>query len=923
MADVLPKIRASDPPTEDASPLERQDTGKFSVKGDGSLVNGTKLAAKLRNPATTASAQSNIESKPGKDANTEGRGRPSLDPLSQHILQRTNTALTVQKLRAQHAETGAQSPTSPQDGRTDTKITSDTPVRDSTSGGTKADKKKGVSFLSRFIGTKKKGTLDGTDDNGSQAGDWDPRPEGMEAQLFSHTVDNLGFSPKHPPPPAYIKMRSKYKKEKEFDRVFLAQELRTKTEKKRLSVGTTSSTTPSGSAGVQNPIWATEFSKDGKYLAAGGQDKVVRVWAVLATPEDRRAHETEEQVPNASGHSTRLSAPVFHQKPFREYQGHTSTILDLSWSKNNFLLSSSMDKTVRLWHISRNENLCTFKHNDFVPSIQFHPRDDRFFLAGSLDTKLRLWSIPDKSVAYTVSLPDMITSVAFTPDGKTCIAGTLGGLCMFYDTEGLKLQSQIHVKSTRGQNAKGSKITGIQAVCWPPGSSTGDVKLLITSNDSRVRVYGFREKNLEMKFRGHENNCSQIRATFADDTEHIICGSEDRKAYIWSTNGFEGEKRNQRPMEMFEAHRSITTCATIAPLKTRLLLSASEDPIFDLCNPPPVTLVSREDSMNGSKPPTEAGSVQPTPTEANFRRVAESPAYLARSAHTDGHIIVTADYTGAIKVYRQDCAYHKRLRASDNWDAASLLSRRTGSMRLGRPSSILSARTGRARRDSTSTQPPNERIMSWRQDLAHGGFESPRRSIGRSISPRKSKSRTSMTSTRPSDSPALGPLPSRDTTLSGPSKTDLSIDHKHSKDDADSETPSKPVPSPNLNHDAGTSPQRKLSAFDPVKAPAIQFSPSLSNPLSVYNGQSWAFWNTKPKIAQAERNGFLAPRPELQARVSSAVSRLSSEVSSLSAEEEAEKCASCGGMEFKVRWRGTGGREERIVVCGVCGRVVD
>ncbi|KAF9736924.1 hypothetical protein PMIN03_012534 [Paraphaeosphaeria minitans] len=882
MAEVLPKTRASDPQAKDASSLD---------------------------------------SKPGKDANAEGRGRPSLDPLSQHILQRTNTALTAQKLRAQYAETAAQSPTSPQDGRTDTNMASDTPARESTGGGTKADKKKGVSFLSRFIGTKKKGTLSsGTNDNGSQAGDWDPRPEGMEAQLFSHTVDNLGFSPKHPPPPAYIKMRTKYKKEKEFDRVFLAQELRTKMGKKRLSVGTTSSTTPSGSAGVQNPIWATEFSRDGKYLAAGGQDKVVRVWAVLATPEDRKAHETEEHIPNASGHSTRLSAPVFHQEPFREYQGHTSTILDLSWSKNNFLLSSSMDKTVRLWHISRNENLCTFKHNDFVPSIQFHPRDDRFFLAGSLDTKLRLWSIPDKAVAYAVSLPDMITSVAFTPDGKTCIAGTLGGLCMFYDTEGLKLQSQIHVKSTRGQNAKGSKITGIQAVCWPPGSSTGDVKLLITSNDSRVRVYGFREKNLEMKFRGHENNCSQIRATFADDTEHIICGSEDRKAYIWSTNGFEGEKRDQRPMEMFEAHCSITTCATIAPLKTRQLLSASEDPIFDLCNPPPVTLVSREDSMNGSKPPTEAGSVRPTPTEANFRRVAESPAYIARSAHTNGHIIVTADYTGAIKVYRQDCAYHKRLRASENWDAASLLSRRTGSLRLGRPSSILSTRTDRARRDSTSTQPPNERIMSWRQDLAHGGFESPRRSIGRSVSPRKSKSRTSMTSTWPSDSPALAPMPSRDTTLTP--RTGLSTDH--SKEDADSATPSKPAPAPapTLLHDAGASPPRKPPASGP---PAAQLPSSLSNPLSVYNGQSWAFWNTKPRIAQAERNGFLAasPRPELSQRMSSKVSQLSSEVSDVSAQEDGETCRSCGGAEFKVRWRGMGGKEERFVACGACGRVVE
>lgn len=597
---------------------------------------------------------------------------------------------------------------------------------------------------------------------------------------------------------------------------------------------------------------------------------------------------------------------------------------------------------MRLWHISRNENLCTFKHNDFVPSIQFHPRDDRFFLAGSLDTKLRLWSIPDKSVAYTASVPDMITSVAFTPDGKTCIAGTLGGLCLFYDTEGLKWQSQIHVKSTRGQNAKGSKITGIQAVHWPPGSTTGDVKLLITSNDSRVRVYGFREKNLEMKFRGHENNCSQIRATFAEDTEHIICGSEDRKAYIWSTSGFEGEKRNQRPVEMFEAHTSITTCATIAPLKTRHLLSASEDPVFDLCNPPPVTLVSRSDSANGSKRNSDlAGSVHPTPTEANFRKVAESPAYAARSAHPDGHIIVTADYTGAIKVYRQDCAHHKRLR-HDNWDAASLLSRRTGSLRMARPSSILSSRTGRSRRDSTSTQPASERIMSWQQNLtlSHGetNLNSPRRSLGRSVSPRKSMSkskppsRTSIGSRPDKDtthSPTLAALPDVTTTTTTTTVSPgpvLPPPAEHTPPRHASTAPTPPKPSEPTPPPSQTSPLSQLRA------------PSASNPLAVYNNQSWAFWSPRPKLALAARNGFLAPgaagsaegeedaRPGVQ-RGESAVSQLSSEIGERSAGEEeegeGERCERCGGREGRRRWRGIGGsgREVGEWVCGGCGFV--
>lgn len=271
-----------------------------------------------------------------------------------------------------------------------------------------------------------------------------------------------------------------------------------------------------------------------------------------------------------------------------------------------------MDKTVRLWHVSRSECLCCFKHNDFVTSIQFHPKDDRFFLAGSLDSKLRLWSIPDKSVAFWVQVPDLITAVAFTPDGKTAIAGCLSGLCLFYDTEGLKYQTQIHVRSAHGRNAKGSKVTGIEAITYPPNDSNGEVKLLITSNDSRVRIYNLRDKGLELKLKGNENTCSQIHASFSEDAKYVICGSEDRKAYIWSTDTPEFEK-DRRPLEVFEAHSSIVTTAIMAPIRTRQLLSASGDPLYDLCNPPPVTLISRSESHSSSKPPAKPTTDRPMP----------------------------------------------------------------------------------------------------------------------------------------------------------------------------------------------------------------------------------------------------------------------------------------------------------------------
>lgn len=137
-----------------------------------------------------------------------------------------------------------------------------------------------------------------------------------------------------PPPPAYIKVRTKFKKEKEFDRVFLAQELRCGSDRKSPPAAGSNPAPQSGSAATQNPIWAIEFSRDGRYLAAGGQDRVVRVWAVIASSEERRAYEHHEGgVLADEGEARRLSAPVFQQKAVREYHGHTSTILDLSWSK--------------------------------------------------------------------------------------------------------------------------------------------------------------------------------------------------------------------------------------------------------------------------------------------------------------------------------------------------------------------------------------------------------------------------------------------------------------------------------------------------------------------------------------------------------------------------------------------------------------
>lgn len=137
-------------------------------------------------------------------------------------------------------------------------------------------------------------------------------------------------------------------------------------------------------------IWCMKFSKNGKYVATAGQDGVIRVWEVILQRGQPRTQDSAESptftqaqhhdssaggLPNGEslpandrqpdsstmyeGYSS--DCPVLRGQPYRVYQGHKQDVLELCWSASQFVLSASMDKTVKLWHISMDECLRTFK----------------------------------------------------------------------------------------------------------------------------------------------------------------------------------------------------------------------------------------------------------------------------------------------------------------------------------------------------------------------------------------------------------------------------------------------------------------------------------------------------------------------------------------------------------------------------------
>ncbi|XP_075502297.1 uncharacterized protein LOC142540206 [Primulina tabacum] len=314
-------------------------------------------------------------------------------------------------------------------------------------------------------------------------------------------------------------------------------------------------------------IWTIRFSYDARFLASAGEDRMIHVWEVQecdvmsarlgddsssfgGTPVHPMAGNISERPPLAEitpmpserrkkgktnkkkGHKipdyVNVPETVFalSEKPVCTFQGHQDDVLDLSWSKSQLLLSSSMDKTVRMWDLESKSCLKMFAHNDYVTCIQFNPVNDDYFISGSLDAKVRIWSVPDRQVVDWTDLNEMVTAACYTPDGQGAVIGSHKGSYRTYSIDAdckLEQKDQIEIKKKKKVQAK--KITGFQ---FSPSNSS---EVLITSADSRIRILNGLE--LVQKLRGFRNTSSQISASFSPDGKHIISASEDSQVYIW------------------------------------------------------------------------------------------------------------------------------------------------------------------------------------------------------------------------------------------------------------------------------------------------------------------------------------------------------------------------------------------------------
>lgn len=332
-------------------------------------------------------------------------------------------------------------------------------------------------------------------------------------------------------------------------------------------------------------IWVMKMSPGGKVLASAGDDKNINIWVLKSVWDNfvekyylKNKHDTPP---------TRNSdddGGYFESVPFRVFRGSEGPIIDLNWSKKMyFLLSAGTDRNVRLWHIARQIQIACFPHPDVVPTVVFHPLSDVLFLSGCLDGRVKLWNIHARKVQSHYKLEPrnnsdaLITAVNFVTYGNRKVrafVGTYDGRITVLDitaSNTLDYHTALDIRGNRSKNAR--KITSIEQ---RPNSTN----ILVTSNDSRIRLYDVDNWQLTCKYKGFLNVSSQIKASFSHDGKIIISGDEKNFCYFWETEthykifshaSSKGPLKRQLRRDKndcyhrFRSHESRVTCATFAP----------------------------------------------------------------------------------------------------------------------------------------------------------------------------------------------------------------------------------------------------------------------------------------------------------------------------------------------------------------------
>jgi transcription initiation factor TFIID subunit 5 len=259
-----------------------------------------------------------------------------------------------------------------------------------------------------------------------------------------------------------------------------------------------------------------DFSDDQELVAAGMETSYIRIWTLDGSILKSTYEEVEDEPPKSNsrrlyGHSGPVYAVSFQPcsvNPEKDgcptnprwllsssadktirlwsldtwtcvvvYKGHDQPVWDVKWGPyGHYFLSGGHDKTARLWVTDKVRQVRVFAgHDNDVDCVAFHPNSAYVFTA-SCDHTVRMWAVTTgNAVRMFTGHTAYISALACSNNGKLLASADDQGYILIWDLAPGRL-----IKRMRG-HGKG----GIWSLTWSAESTV----LVSGGADGTVRVW--------------------------------------------------------------------------------------------------------------------------------------------------------------------------------------------------------------------------------------------------------------------------------------------------------------------------------------------------------------------------------------------------------------------------------------------------
>lgn len=289
--------------------------------------------------------------------------------------------------------------------------------------------------------------------------------------------------------------------------------------------------------GHKSTILCVAFSPDSKSLASGSNDNTARIWDI----------DTEQSTVTLTGHTQPIGGIAYSSdgawiatagydnvariwdsttgQHLLTLKGHTDPVSAVAFSPDGSrLATASFDNTARIWESTRRRDTLTLRgHTGPVQDVAIS-KDGKTIYSGSSDGTLRVWSVQDgRQIGALISQKALITALSVSPDGLSLAAGTTDGTVELIDLHRRQVRKIVKLGSqpisTLGYSPDGS-VLSVSTGLLP--SSRGNGLYLLNSSDASIRNTLSRDQP------------AILGAAFSSEGSRLLTGGADNRIRIWS-----------------------------------------------------------------------------------------------------------------------------------------------------------------------------------------------------------------------------------------------------------------------------------------------------------------------------------------------------------------------------------------------------